>query len=391
MAVKKLFLICALLFLSAGKVFASDIPSNFSFTEDLELGDKGEEVKYLQIFLNNYTDFKVATVGVGSPGNETEYFGVLTEKAIINFQEKYFDDILAPWGFSKGTGMVSTTTRAKMNEIISNQSLSSDKISISSLYPYEGDTLVIKFFNAEENEIVFADFLGKTYLLYSFADGVDMCIIPISAKTTPGNYSILFYSNLGFSASENISVLDSNFPTTNLSVTSELEEDGYSVETIQENTLAENQLLYSEVLEDPITTFYFNGDFIYPLDSIKNVGAYGNIRCSGDVCLQHLGVDLDADEGTSVYSINNGIVKFARETTDYGKMIVVEHGGGIRSMYLHLSQFLVYEGQSVSKGQTIAYSGNTGYSIAPHLHLSVNVYGYSIDPLEFIETVNDEL
>lgn len=385
-------ILIAILLFSACIVYASELPSNFFFTEDLEIGDTGLEVKYLQIFLNNYTDFKVAKDGVGSSGHETEYFGLLTKQAVINFQEKYFDDVLSPWGFSKGTGMVSRTTKAKMNEILlKEKSSSSDKVYISSVNPHQGDTLFVKVLSTEPNEIIAADFLNKTYIFYSLDNSNEkVAIIPINAKTTPGDYPIIFYSSINTPFTETINVLNSNFPTTTLAVTTELEAEGYTSDSIGANALAENEILFTEVLNDPVIDYYFSNGFIYPLDEIKNVGAYGNIRCSGKTCLQHLGVDLDAEENTPIYSINDGVVKFVRETNNYGKTIIIEHGGGIRSMYLHLNEFLVKEGQSVSRGQIIAYSGNTGYSIAPHLHLSINIYGSSINPLEFIREVNKE-
>lgn len=378
-----------ILLLFAGNISASEIPADFSFSENIKLKDRGVEVKYLQIFLNNHSDYKVAESGSGSLDNETEYFGYLTKQAVIRFQEEYFDEILAPWGFSRGTGIVGPTTKAKMNSILSNKNNSSDYY-ISSLSPYQGDVIIVKVFNTEPDEVVTASFLNKTYTFYSNKTE-RIVVIPINSKITPGKYSLSIYNDSNLSFVKVINVLDSNFPTTKLTITTGLEEEGYSISSIQENVLIENQTLFLEALNDPISEFYFDDDFIYPLSNIENVGAFGNIRCSGDVCLQHLGVDLDAEEGASVYSINNGIVKFVKETTNYGKTIIVDHGGGIRSIYLHLSEFLVREGEVVSKGQIIAYSGNTGYSIAPHLHLSINIYGYSIDPLNFIKTVNDEL
>ncbi|MCS6789223.1 MAG: peptidoglycan-binding protein [Patescibacteria group bacterium] len=90
---------------------------NFRFNKDLKFGDVDQDVKKLQIFLNNY-GFKIADFGPGSPGNETTMFGFLTRAALIKFQEFYFKEILEPQKLLKGTGFFGKLSRDFVNQII---------------------------------------------------------------------------------------------------------------------------------------------------------------------------------------------------------------------------------------------------------------------------------
>lgn len=101
----------------APAVTVEGIPEGFVFEKHLYFGMTDVEVKYLQIALN-HLGFKLAEEGPGSPGNETEYFGPLTKAAVIKFQEKYAEDVLAPWGLTAGTGYVGKTTIAKLNDLL---------------------------------------------------------------------------------------------------------------------------------------------------------------------------------------------------------------------------------------------------------------------------------
>jgi len=359
--------------------------STFYFKSKLEKGDKREEVKELQIFLNKKLEDKIAKIGPGSPGNETYYFGELTRRAVIRFQEKYSEEILDPWGFKRGTGIVGATTRMKLNRLLHQNEIEEDSFSISNKNPEQGDTIVLKIKDSKSEEDIKVKFNNKEYNFNQLGSSDEKLVfLPIGANFNPGFYSLVIYSRDRGYCFNYIIVKNRYFPQTVLEVTPELEEKGYNPEMIQENVGKENKLLFEEVLSKEPGKFIFKDSFTKPLDKIKNVGAYGNLRISGNVKLRHLGVDLEADENTPVYSINDGIVRFTKEIKDYGNTMVIDHGGGVRSLYLHLDEFKAKEGDKVSKGEEIALSGNTGYSIAPHLHLSINIYGTSVDPLKFL-------
>ncbi len=368
------------------------IDPSFIFSNDLKEGDRNQDIKNLQILLNKNSTTRVIESGLGSPGNETDFFGPLTRSAVIRFQELYFKEILDPWGFKRGTGIVGPTTRSKLNELSFDQSLDLIQFSVSNYNPLQGDVVLVTVKNIDQNEEVSINFRGKKIDLYSIGYfGDKSAILAIGSKLVPGNYPLTINSNQKLPFSTIIRVGERKFPITELRITPELKEKGYTPETIQDNMVKENSSIFSAVLNAPIHPFYFNKSFVNPLDVMIDVGNYGNIRKSGNASLQHLGVDLNASEGTPVYSINEGIVKFTREMDNYGKTIIVDHGGGIRSLYLHMSEYSVNEGDVIEGGSIVGLSGNTGYSIAPHLHLTISVHGESIDPLRFLKLLSKNI
>jgi murein DD-endopeptidase MepM/ murein hydrolase activator NlpD len=99
----------------------------------------------------------------------------------------------------------------------------------------------------------------------------------------------------------------------------------------------------------------------------------------------HTGVDISATTGTEVHAAADGIVYMAEyEGPGYGKMVIVDHGNGIRTRYAHLSAFDVVAGQEVRRGQIIARSGNTGRTTSPHLHFEVRMGGSAVNPYPYL-------
>lgn len=98
----------------------------------------------------------------------------------------------------------------------------------------------------------------------------------------------------------------------------------------------------------------------------------------------HDGTDFNAEIGTPVAAAADGTIIMAQYYGGYGRAIKVDHGGGVVTMYAHLSSYAVDVGQEVSAGQVIGYSGNTGTSTGPHLHFTLVVDGTPVDPLDWL-------
>ncbi len=98
----------------------------------------------------------------------------------------------------------------------------------------------------------------------------------------------------------------------------------------------------------------------------------------------HPGIDIANDSGTPIVAAATGTVIQSGWYYGYGKMILIDHHNGIVTAYAHCSELLVNVGQAVSKGDTIAYMGSTGYSTGPHLHYEVRVNGTVVNPEKFL-------
>ncbi len=98
----------------------------------------------------------------------------------------------------------------------------------------------------------------------------------------------------------------------------------------------------------------------------------------------HPGVDLRAKVGTPVFSTANGIVEYAGKKSAYGKMVIIQHNYGFKTIYGHLSKIKVKTGDFVEKGQLIGFSGDTGVINGPHLHYEVRYLQRPLNPVNFI-------
>lgn len=100
--------------------------------------------------------------------------------------------------------------------------------------------------------------------------------------------------------------------------------------------------------------------------------------------IYHSGMDIGVPEGTPIHAADAGTVIEADWIGGYGNAVIIDHGNGLQTVYAHNSSLAVSAGQSVSKGEVIAYAGQTGYATGPHCHFEVRVSGEPTDPMGYL-------
>jgi len=134
------------------------------------------------------------------------------------------------------------------------------------------------------------------------------------------------------------------------------------------------------------TALYKSG-FMRPIKGGRISSVFGSQRILNGVPKNmHNGLDIAVPRGTPVYAMTDGIVRLNADDFYYaGNHIILDHGQGLNSMYLHLSESLVFEGQRVKKGKIIGRVGTTGRSTGPHLHWGVQWYSKRVDPAKILK------
>lgn len=122
-----------------------------------------------------------------------------------------------------------------------------------------------------------------------------------------------------------------------------------------------------------------------PLKSVA-VSQFGSVRTlASGLTYHHKGLDLRARSLTPIRSVADGTVLSTDDQVVGGKTINIDHGKGVISRYLHLTEFKVSAGQSIKAGELVALSGTSGRAEAPHLHWEMRVHGIAVDPLELLD------
>jgi murein DD-endopeptidase MepM/ murein hydrolase activator NlpD len=152
----------------------------------------------------------------------------------------------------------------------------------------------------------------------------------------------------------------------------------------QQKQIAEGVQVKKDYLNRVTPEREWSGQFGTPAEAaISDV--FGSERIfNGKTSSPHLGLDFRVPSGTPVAAMNDGTVLLARPLYFEGNFVVLDHGQGLLTLYLHLSEFKVKEGDQVKRGQVIGLSGGTGRATGPHLHVAVRWQGTYLDPAQLM-------
>ena len=153
----------------------------------------------------------------------------------------------------------------------------------------------------------------------------------------------------------------------------------------QQAQIAEGVKVKEDYLSRVTPKREWDGNFTAPVDA-ETSDVFGSQRIFNGVAQRpHFGLDYRVHSGTPVAAMNDGTVLLARFLYFEGNCVVIDHGQGLLSLYFHLSEFKVKEGETAKRGQIIGLSGGTGRATGPHLHVALRWQGTYLDPARLLQ------
>ena len=152
------------------------------------------------------------------------------------------------------------------------------------------------------------------------------------------------------------------------------------------NQVAEIEAEIKLLAANSISDDYIGGAIKWPVPGYSTITSQYGMRVhpiTGAYKL-HTGVDIGAPMGSSFVAAANGIVIKATYNYAYGNMVIIDHGGGVQTLYAHGSEIMVQLGQTVSAGTEVLKVGSTGYSTGPHAHFEIRINGQTVNPLNIL-------
>ncbi len=132
---------------------------------------------------------------------------------------------------------------------------------------------------------------------------------------------------------------------------------------------------------------YIGEEMIWPIPGHTRITSKFGMRTHPITGLYrlHTGTDVGAPIGTDFLAMASGIVVKAEYNLAYGNMVIIDHGGGVQTLYAHGSEIIAKIGQTVTQGEPVLKVGSTGYSTGPHAHFEIRIDGNPVDPLNYVK------
>jgi hypothetical protein len=236
----------------------------------------------------------------------------------------------------------------------------------------------------DEIKLLEVKFLGKKIPYYLDPSGRDyFVLLGAGLDCKPGTH-ILTVKWQGPDGpdlySHEVLVMARNFPVERLSVPERMVE--FPPKILEQ--VLDDQKAVKEACNEISNKLYWQRPFIWPVKS-KILSPFGLRRIFNNKPRSpHSGVDLRAFEGTPILASNYGKVVMARDCYLSGKTVILDHGGGLFTLYAHLASYKVRKGQGVKPGQVVGLAGSTGRATGPHLHWGVSLLGKRLDPAKLM-------
>jgi murein DD-endopeptidase MepM/ murein hydrolase activator NlpD len=251
----------------------------------------------------------------------------------------------------------------------------------------QGEVCLLKAWGPVSLESVYGEFQGKRYPLGSGdKDQTYEGLLGVDLNTKPEKYGIRFVATDGSgkadSQTSSIKVTKADFAVQKITLPrSMVELDPKTLERVNRESKRLKELFQKFGNER-----VWRGAFIRPVEGELS-GGFGTRRIiNGQPKSSHTGVDLRAEEGTPVVASNSGRVALVDELFFSGKSVILDHGWGLYSMYFHLSEARVREGDQIPKGAELGRVGSTGRSTGPHLHWGIILNGARVDPFSLLRS-----
>lgn len=246
----------------------------------------------------------------------------------------------------------------------------------------QGEPIMIQVNGKTASEIKKITFDGKKLGIFTY-QGKPTALYGVDLNKKTGEYEVTVLLSGGSTIRNTITVGERKKIEAPLGIPEKLGGNTIASQTKLVSTLAEDNKSLASAHTG--SKAFWKAVFAPPVKEVFITDEYGYSRKTGAYTITHKGTDYRAKEGTEILAMNRGVVRIAKTYRNYGKTIVVDHGLGVMTFYMHLSKIYVNVGELVLPRQVIGKSGQTGYAGGPHLHLTVRINGTSIDPVKFLE------